>query len=89
TPDLVFRPRRKVIFVHGCYWHLHEGCPLARFPKSPETRDFWRAKLEGNRVRDQESERRLREAGWRVLVVWECELGDMDALRERIASFLQ
>ena len=70
-PDLVFPATRAVILVHGCFWHLH-NCP--RF-KWPETRhDFWRAKIERNRERDSTALKDLREAGWRVQVVWECAL---------------
>ena len=85
-PDLVFRPRRKVIFVHGCFWHRHKGCALARMPKSRE--DFWREKLEGNAKRDARNERALRREGWGVMTVWECQLGDRDRLTTRIRRFL-
>lgn len=87
-PDLVFRPRRKVIFVHGCFWHRHEGCPKNRIPKSPETRDFWRDKLNGNAHRDQLNETTLRRTGWGVLVIWECETKDLEQLTERVRAFL-
>lgn len=85
-PDMVFSGRRKVIFVHGCFWHRHAGCSKCRLPKSRV--DFWLAKLEGNRRRDKLNQRRLRRAGWGVLIVWECELNDMDRLGERIKRFL-
>lgn len=85
-PDMVFSGRRKVIFVHGCFWHRHAGCPKCRLPKSRV--DFWVAKLEGNRRRDKLNQRRLRRAGWAVLIVWECELNDMDRLEKRIKGFL-
>jgi DNA mismatch endonuclease (patch repair protein) len=87
-PDMVFAGRRKVIFVHGCFWHRHPdpSCALARLPKSRV--DFWRAKLEGNRGRDERNEARLRELGWDVLVVWECQLRDRGALETRIRGFL-
>jgi DNA mismatch endonuclease, patch repair protein len=88
-PDLVFRKRRKVIFVHGCFWHRHAAasCKLARLPKS--RLDFWRPKLEANQSRDVKNEKALRGAGWRVLVVWECELGDANRLRRRLRTFLE
>lgn len=70
-PDLVFPRYRAVLFVHGCFWHRHD-CPLFRWPKSRE--DFWRTKLSRNVERDAEVEARLLEAGWRVLMVWECAL---------------
>lgn len=87
-PDLVFRPRRKVIFVHGCFWHRHGGCAKNRLPKSPERREYWRTKLNGNARRDKLVQATLRDMGWRVLVVWECETTDLDHLAERIQGFL-
>lgn len=85
-PDLVFTSRRSVIFVHGCFWHRHENCPLARMPKS-RTR-FWTAKLNGNKERDGRKVAALTEAGWRRMVVWECELTDEAGLQSRLARFL-
>jgi DNA mismatch endonuclease (patch repair protein) len=87
-PDLVFPSRRRVIFVHGCFWHRHAdpACKLARLPKS--RLDFWRPKLEANRARDIANQARLAAGGWRVLVLWECETGDRAALTARIATFL-
>lgn len=85
-PDLVFAWRRKVIFVHGCFWHRHTDCALARIPKSNQ--EFWTKKLEGNRLRDERVLAQLHLAGWDVLVIWECELRDLDALLERIKSYL-
>jgi DNA mismatch endonuclease (patch repair protein) len=86
-PDLVFPRRRKVIFVHGCFWHRHEGCRLARLPKS--RLEFWGEKLEGNRQRDTRNLEALCALGWAALVVWECELADEKALIERIRAFLE
>lgn len=88
-PDLVFRPRRKAVFVHGCFWHRHEGCPRNRLPKSPERRDFWRNKLDGNAQRDRRNQAALREMGWDVLVIWECETSRVDTLAEKITAFLK
>lgn len=85
-PDLVFRSRRKVIFVHGCFWHRHPGCALARLPKSRQ--EFWLPKLETNRQRDLKAESALQEIGWAVLTIWECELGDTDKVKDRIKEFL-
>ena len=85
-PDLVFRSRDAVIFVHGCFWHRHEGCPLTRLPKTRV--DFWTAKLEGNRKRDIREIAELKKAGWRVFVVWECELKNLEALAKRLRRFL-
>jgi DNA mismatch endonuclease (patch repair protein) len=85
-PDLVFRSRRKVIFVHGCFWHRHPDCSLARLPKS--RKDFWLPKLEANRQRDLKAEHSLQAANWSVLTIWECELGDIDKLKNKIKEFL-
>src|SRR5580700_7261404 len=71
-PDIVFRRHRKVIFVHGCFWHRHAACALARLPKS--RLDFWVPKLEGNRKRDERNRRALLREGWKVLTIWECQL---------------
>lgn len=85
-PDLVFPGRRKVIFVHGCFWHRHEGCALARMPKSRI--DFWTKKLTANKERDERNLAALKQSGWDVLVIWECEIRD-DALEARIVNFLE
>lgn len=85
-PDIAFPGRRKVIWVHGCFWHRHPGCALARLPKS--RLDFWKPKLEGNRNRDLRNEADVRAAGWDTLVVWECELSDESALVAQLKRFL-
>lgn len=86
NPDLVFRKLRKVIFIHGCFWHLHETCGLARLPKS--RLDFWAPKLKGNKQRDQRNKRALRKGGWKVLTVWECQLTNVERLQKTIRRFL-
>jgi DNA mismatch endonuclease (patch repair protein) len=88
-PDLVFAGRKKVIFVHGCFWHRHPepSCPLARLPKSKL--DFWVPKLEANRQRDEANVRELEQAGWAVLTIWECQLKNEKELKSRIQGFLQ
>jgi len=87
-PDLVFPRLRKVIFVHGCFWHRHPSatCKLARMPKS--RLDFWQAKLEGNRARDLLNHESLERTGWKVLVVWECELKDKEQIENIVTNFL-
>jgi len=80
-PDLVFPSRQKVIFVHGCFWHRHPGCPLARLPRS--RLEFWLPKLKDNRLRDLKNIRRLRKLGWKTHVVWECQLPDLNRLGPR------
>lgn len=86
TPDLVFPRRGKVIFVHGCFWHRHAGCALARLPKSRG--EFWSAKLVGNVDRDSRSVRALRRLGWGVMTIWECQLSNTARLASRIWRFL-
>ncbi|MCG2585761.1 very short patch repair endonuclease [Massilia sp. TS11] len=85
-PDIVFGARRKVIMVHGCFWHRHSDCPFARIPKSRVK--FWTEKLEGNRRRDQHVVERLQSLGWAVLVIWECEIRDRAHLNARLRAFL-
>jgi DNA mismatch endonuclease, patch repair protein len=87
TPDLVFAARRKVIFVHGCFWHRHRGCPNTRWPKSKLR--FWVPKLTENRARDLKKLRKLRRLGWGVLVLWECEVKRETGLCSRIREFLE
>jgi len=85
-PDLSFPARRAVIQVHGCFWHQHAGCPKAHIPKS--RKEYWVPKFARNIERDRDNERRLVELGWRVLVIWECELVDLDMVKRRAACFL-
>ncbi|MYB15486.1 MAG: DNA mismatch endonuclease Vsr [Chloroflexi bacterium] len=85
-PDLVFQSRRKVVFVHGCFWHRHEGCKANRLPKS--RREFWRSKLEGNARRDDRNVAALVALGWRVHIVWECETSNLDCVAGTIKRFL-
>ena len=85
-PDMAFRKLRKIIFVHGCFWHRHAACALARLPKS--RLDFWLSKLEGNRKRDEKNKRALLRDGWRVLTIWECQLNRSERLTGRIRRFL-
>lgn len=86
SPDLVFPSRKKVIFVHGCFWHRHDGCSSSRIPKSRV--DFWTSKLNGNKSRDARNYQSLIDLGWQVFVVWECELVDLVALEKRLRLFL-
>lgn len=85
-PDLVFPARRKIIFVHGCFWHQHSGCKLAHRPRS--NLSYWKKKLASNVARDKRNLRALKELGWRVLVIWECETRDPKKLRRRLFRFL-
>lgn len=85
-PDIVLPRIRTAIFVHGCFWHLHEGCRLARVPRSRP--DYWPAKLQGNRLRDSRDQAALRCLGWKVLVIWECETAKKDQLTRRLRQLL-
>ncbi|MEN6449191.1 MAG: very short patch repair endonuclease [Thermoguttaceae bacterium] len=87
TPDLVFPRLRKIINVNGCFWHKH-GCPRCRVPSS--RRGYWTAKMRRNAARDKRTQRELQQAGWKVMVVWECELepARLTRLRTRIVRFL-
>ncbi|WP_421866053.1 very short patch repair endonuclease [Parvibaculum sp.] len=86
SPDLVFSTRRKVIFVHGCFWHRHPNCRKASMPKSRVR--FWSEKFERNVQRDRENLRALRKGGWEVLVVWECQTKDVERLEKKLRKFL-
>ncbi len=85
-PDIVFPRHRAVIMVHGCFWHRHPGCKLASNPKTRES--FWKSKLEENVARDRRNEAALRDLGWRVMVIWQCETKDLEGVAARIKSFL-
>ncbi len=81
-PDIVLPKYKTVVFVHGCYWHRHAGCKYAYTPKSRV--DFWMAKFEGTVKRDGKNYRLLRELGWNVIVVWECELKNIGKVSEKL-----
>lgn len=85
-PDLVFAGRRKVIFVHGCFWHAHDGCAKARPPKSRKS--YWVPKLKANKERDTRNIADLKTLGWKPLVVWQCELKKQRRLVSKIRRFL-
>lgn len=87
-PDLVFRSRKKVIFVHGCFWHQHSSakCADGRMPKS--NRPYWRAKLLRNVARDKRSLAALKAARWKTLIIWECETQNRDRLVRVLTKFL-
>jgi len=86
TPDLIFPRLRKVIFVHGCFWHRHSGCRHARLPKS--RRNYWLPKLKRNSTRDTEVVAALRALGWTVLVVWECQVATEKDTSKLLLPFL-
>ncbi|WP_224080085.1 very short patch repair endonuclease [Cupriavidus laharis] len=84
TPDIVLPRHRAVVLVHGCFWHGH-SCPRGRAPTS--NTDFWLPKLDRNKARDAEQVNALRALGWRVLIVWECEVRDTRTLRRRLGRW--
>lgn len=86
-PDIAMIGRRKVIDVRGCFWHGHERCKHGRVPKS--RRDFWVAKIARNRQRDTQNISSLENKGWRVFVVWQCELKDLELLKTRLYAFIE
>ncbi len=86
TPDIVLPSARKAIFVHGCFWHRHEGCKKATMPKTRV--DFWQDKFARNVERDQRKENELRAEGWDVTTIWECETRNLAALKARLGDWL-
>lgn len=84
-PDIVLPRHRKVIFLHGCFWHGHKGCRKSGRPKSNVT--YWNMKIERNMQRDSAAVKSLRMLGWNVLVIWQCQLRDMERLRKRIERY--
>ena len=87
-PDIVMRKYRTAIFVNGCFWHGHENCALFKMPKS--NTDFWRTKVEKNRERDQRNYQLLIDAGWQILVIWQCNLskGRLESTMQSVAIAL-
>ena len=87
TPDIVLPRHRKVVLVHGCFWHHHKGCPRSKLPA--ERTSFWRDKIAKNQARDARVYRQLRRRGWRRLTVWQCELRQPAKLRTKLKRFLE
>jgi DNA mismatch endonuclease (patch repair protein) len=87
SPDIVLPKYKKAVFVHGCFWHGHEGCQRAARPTS--NADFWNQKIEGNIKRDSVKLRELRKLGWKATVIWQCQIRDMHSLQKRLDRFLQ
>lgn len=86
-PDIVLRRHRVAVFVHGCFWHGHQGCRFARIPTTRTA--FWADKISSNRVRDRAKEALLIQSDWRVAVVWECALkGSQDTALQRLVAFI-
>jgi DNA mismatch endonuclease (patch repair protein) len=86
-PDIVFSKHKKIILVHGCFWHRHADCSKGKLPKT--NLDYWKPKLQRNKQRDAMNRRELESQGWRVLVIWQCELKKLNVLTKRIIRFLR
>lgn len=86
NPDLVLPRHRKVIFVHGCFWHGHKRCARSKRPAT--NHDFWTKKLDGNIGRDKRFQKVLVQMGWKVLVIWECETRKLGTLKRKLENFL-
>ena len=85
-PDLIFPKHRLAVFVHGCFWHRHDGCRYAYTPKSRTA--FWTHKFTDNIARDRRNEKTLLDLGWRVLIIWECETRDAENIRQKLREFI-
>jgi DNA mismatch endonuclease (patch repair protein) len=85
-PDIAFTKRKKAVFVHGCFWHAHDNCRLFKLPSS--RKEFWAQKFENNKARDKRLLMAAKQAGWRTLVIWECELPRLDRISQRLKRFL-
>ncbi|HUV50351.1 MAG TPA: very short patch repair endonuclease [Anaerolineae bacterium] len=85
-PDIVLPKFKTVIFVHGCFWHRHDGCEYAYTPKSRQ--EFWKAKFKGNIKRDQKNRDELERLGWKVIVIWECEIKNLTLVQNKFESCL-
>ena len=86
-PDITLPKHKKIIFVHGCFWHGHTGCSRSKRPST--NKEFWCEKLDKNIERDKETVDALRKLGWNVLIVWTCEVKDKDKLKTKLLSFLE
>ena len=84
-PDIVFLGKKKVIFIHGCFWHRH-NCKKGSLPDT--NKSFWESKLERNKIRDAEDLTKLEKSGWRVLVIWQCQIKNTKVLEASIKTFL-
>ena len=87
SPDLAFPSRDRLIFVHGCFWHGHDCVRGARIPVTNQT--YWISKIQRNRVRDRAVQGKLKRLGWKVAIIWECELKNVDLLERRIRRFFK
>lgn len=86
-PDITLPKHKKIVFVHGCFWHSHENCLRAKRPTT--NKKFWYEKLDKNRLRDEENVRKLEQLGWDVLTVWTCEIRNTDKLKQKLLAFME
>ncbi|HBO2321988.1 TPA: DNA mismatch endonuclease Vsr [Pseudomonas aeruginosa] len=86
-PDIVFPKKQIAIFINGCFWHGHTNCKYSRLPSSNV--EFWKAKIEGNRLRDSTNTALLEKEGWRVITIWQCEIQEIDRLSKRLRNLIQ
>ena len=86
SPDVVLPKHKRVIYVHGCFWHGHKGCPRSKRPNSNV--DFWEKKLDGNIQRDRINLRRISEMGWSALIIWSCEIRNREELLDKLLHFM-
>lgn len=86
-PDICLPKHKKVIFVHGCFWHGHENCPRSKRPTTNV--EFWNKKIDGNIERDKENIKKLRRLGWQTLTIWTCEIKNQEELKTKLISFIE
>ena len=87
TPDIVLSKHKKVIFVHGCFWHGHQSCRKKALPKSSKA--FWVQKIANNRERDKRVTRQLKRLGWQILTIWECRTKDLEKVKNALERFME
>ena len=86
SPDIVLPKYKTVIFVHGCFWHRHENCKYASNPKT--RKEFWESKFKANVKRDLEIQEKIKNIGWQSVVIWECEIKNVENFREKLIDFI-
>lgn len=86
NPDIVLNKYKAAVFINGCFWHSHDGCAKSLLPDT--RRNFWEKKISGNVVRDKRNVESLREQGWNVIVIWQCEINNMEKRRKRFKALV-
>jgi DNA mismatch endonuclease (patch repair protein) len=86
SPDIVLPKYHTVVFVHGCYWHGHKSCTKAIKPST--NKDFWNTKIEKNRTRDKKAQKALKKNGWKVIIIWECQLRNQELLKQTLTKVI-